>query len=503
MVLSMRVGAAALTSLAVMSSCVTAQGFYYQDIGQQCGSGYKFQYLGCAPATAAPFYFQPTQWFPNLNADNSMSYINYDTGGNAINITSTPYFCANTCRAHGYKYTSFFNKTCTCGSSLSYQPVSGGVVTLSPNADSDDLCNKGSDGNTYPKCGGDQRENCGSNQGARIWVDPSFPDERTLGDAASVANGYGLLGCFQGRFPSSHNEITTTSQADGPSCLKYCADLGLPLAYMVKGPPVTCQCGTEFAKDSVLVTTDISQCSTQCSNPTGNQPCSGQDCCNTGNFVYPVYANPALMGCLTPVIPGIGQSGAPVLELGTFSCYPTPSSIALRSPSVTVSYGTKTITASASFIATAKPATNTFVNYGCFWGQPLLTVLPLNTAAGLPAGSVSVTACIAACDGRGATFAALYGDTPACYCASSISLNLGPLADMERCNTPCPGDPNQNCGTDGGPLVYAKAGTPNNQWQSSWSATRSSTITYTCTGGQSPHKFYAHVPRIKKASLTL
>jgi len=235
MVLSIRVGAAALTSLVALRSGVNAQGFYYQDISKQCDSGFKFEYLGCAPASQIPFTFLPTEWNPALTADNSMSYINYDLGGNPINITTTPYFCANMCRAHGYKYSSFFDKFCSCGGSLSYLDTTGTAVTLTPNPDSDTLCTTGTRGETYPNCGGDLRENCGSNQGARIWVDSSFPDERTLTDLSRVSDGYGLLGCFTGRFPSSHNEITETSQASGPACLKYCADLGLPLAFMVKG----------------------------------------------------------------------------------------------------------------------------------------------------------------------------------------------------------------------------------------------------------------------------
>ncbi|KAI1810697.1 hypothetical protein GGS20DRAFT_162042 [Poronia punctata] len=501
MVLSMRVGATALAPLLFLLSAVKGQGFYYQDINRQCSPDYNYEYLGCAPATRSPFTFQPTQWDPNQAADNTNSYINYDLGGNAINVTTTPYFCANTCRAHGFKYSSFFDKSCSCGSSLSYRDTNNVVNTLVPNPDSDDLCTKGSSGNIYPKCGGDLRENCGSNQGARIFVDPSFPDERTLKrtptELQALADGYGLLGCFLGaRFASSRNEITTTIQADGPSCLRYCADLGLPFAFMSKNPlalTVTCRCGSDFGKNTFLTTTDIGTCSSRCSDTVAlsNSPCSGQDCCNTGGFEFPVYANPRLMGCFNPVIPGKADPAAATPAFGTFSCFPTPSSIALRSASSVVSYVSKTMSASASFVATARPATNAFVNYGCYQGTALSTVLSDNVDAGL--ASVSVDACISACDTQGKTYAALVGDpTPRCYCGNNIGANLA-IRDMELCNQPCPGSARQNCGGTNGPLVYARAGTANNQWASSYSATRSSTPLYTCTGPTVGPNVYAPI----------
>lgn len=234
--LSMRVGVTALASLGALSSVVKAQGFYYQDIGVQCNARYNYQYLGCAATTSAPFAFAPTGWDPAATADNSRSYINFDIG-DFVNMTITPYFCAQTCRAHGFKYAALWDKGCHCGSSLDYTTTGGANVTLSNliDANSDTVCTTGADNNQWPPCGGDRRENCGSNRGARIFVDPSFPDERKLTDFAIIAQGYALLGCFKNaRFPSAVDSVTSVSVQSTATCLQYCADLGMPYAYMAR-----------------------------------------------------------------------------------------------------------------------------------------------------------------------------------------------------------------------------------------------------------------------------
>jgi hypothetical protein len=235
--LSMRVRATALASFVALSSVANAQGFFYQDLRLQCDAKYNYQYVGCAATTARPFAFSPSNWDPASTADNSKSYINFDTG-DFVNQTVTPYFCAQTCRAHGFKYTALWDKSCNCGNTLDYKTVLGTNIQLSTTIDasSDTKCTTGTDGNPYPNCGGDLRENCGSNQGARIFVDPSFPDERTLTNPTTIAADYALLGCFKNaRFPSSVDAVTTVTVANGPTCLKYCADLGMPLAYMISG----------------------------------------------------------------------------------------------------------------------------------------------------------------------------------------------------------------------------------------------------------------------------
>ncbi|KAI8627936.1 hypothetical protein F5Y19DRAFT_159460 [Xylariaceae sp. FL1651] len=231
--LSKRVGATALASLLAIASVANAQGFYYQDLSKSCDkTTLNYQYLGCAPATSAPFFFSPGKWDPSSTADNSKDYINFDSG-DFVNQTTTPYFCAQTCRAHGFKYTALYDKSCNCGNSLTYTRM-GVTTTLTPDASSDNICLTDANGGTYPNCGGDLRENCGSNRGARIFVDPSFPDERTT-DAATIANDYGVLGCFQGpNFPSSDSTVTSVNGiTDAATCLSYCAGLGMPLSYMI------------------------------------------------------------------------------------------------------------------------------------------------------------------------------------------------------------------------------------------------------------------------------
>lgn len=234
MVLSTRVGATALASLVALSSVANAQGFYYQDTRLQCGPQYNFQYLGCAATNTTPFAFSPNQWDPAVTADLSRSSINYDIG-DFVNMTGTPYFCSLFCRSHGFKFTALFDKGCHCGNTLNYTPLGGTAVNLENtiNATSDDRCNNGLNGNPYPPCGGDRRENCGSNGGARIFVDPSFPDERSLPELPTLARGYGPLGCFKkARFPSGDDTITRADVQSTESCFEYCADLGMPYVYM-------------------------------------------------------------------------------------------------------------------------------------------------------------------------------------------------------------------------------------------------------------------------------
>jgi hypothetical protein len=232
--LSMRVGATALASWVALSSVSNAQGFYYQDPTLQCDATYNFQDLGCAATNARPFTFVPDNW-DGPTQDNSRAYINYDTGDH-INSTVTPYFCAEACRAHGYKYASLWDKSCSCGGSLSYTPIGATAVVLSPGTDAASVaqCTKGTDNNDYPPCDGDRNENCGSNQGARIFVDPSFGDEATL---VTGPLDYNVLGCFNNpNFPVS-TQGTAGPVSSTTQCLTICADLGFPLAYMAADNP--------------------------------------------------------------------------------------------------------------------------------------------------------------------------------------------------------------------------------------------------------------------------
>ncbi|KAI1744478.1 hypothetical protein F4680DRAFT_226140 [Xylaria scruposa] len=483
MALSMRARAAALASLIALSSVVNAQGFYYQDPRLQCGPQYNFQYLGCAATTSAPFPFAPNRWEPGPSADLSRSSINYDTG-DFVNMTGTPYFCAQFCRTNGFKYTALWDKQCHCGNSLSYNNLQGTTVTLQINANSDAQCLNGTNGNPYPPCGGDRRENCGSNGGARIFVDPSFPDERTLPPLATLAQGYGPLGCFKhARFPSGDDTITTVSVQSTETCFEYCADLGMAYLYMeVTSTGINCNCGTEFNRGSAQATIDTNRCTIKCSNSTDTAACEGHDCCSTGNGPFPVYANPNLMGCFTPIIPGSENPDTEFPLPNGYNCFPTPASISARASSTVVSYGTRTMSASASFIATASPAANAFVNYGCYQNTRVASIFPIVSNYTGTDTQLNVDKCVAFCDGANHNYAAVWG-TPQTQCACGDAIQLGVTADgaMEDCNQPCTGSALQNCGGDNGPIVYAKSNILLNPWSAQYILSYSSTIRYTCT----------------------
>src|SRR4051794_3213893 len=66
--------------------------------------------------------------------------------------------------------------------------------------------------------------------------------------------------------------------------------------------------------------------------------CTGQDCCGNVNGPFPVYANPKLMGCYIPVIPGITNPDSDTPAFDGYNCFPTPASIAARAPSPVVAY---------------------------------------------------------------------------------------------------------------------------------------------------------------------
>ncbi|KAI8951581.1 hypothetical protein F4801DRAFT_285448 [Xylaria longipes] len=485
MVLSTRARATALASLVALSSVVNAQGFYYQDPSLQCGPQYNFQYLGCAETSTAPFAFSPNQWDPAITADLSRSSIHYDIG-DFVNMTGTPYFCAQFCRSHGFKYTALWDKSCHCGNTLNYKNLDRTVVDLenSINSVSDALCLNGRDGNPYPPCGGDRRENCGSNGGARIFVDPSFPDERALPTLPTLAQGYAQLGCFKkARFPSGIDSITTVNVQSTETCFEYCADLGMPYVYMESTTgAIKCNCGSEFNKNSAQAALDLDKCTIQCSNPTDTAACSGQDCCSTGNGPFPVYANPTLLGCFIPIIPGTENPDTETPASDGYNCFPTPQSILGRAPSPVISYASRTMSASASFIATASPAANAFVNYGCWQSTRVADLFVDVFPYTLTDLELNVDKCVAFCDGANHNFAAVWGTpTTTCACGDTLKTGVTPNGAMEDCNQPCTGSLTQNCGGDNGPLVYAKSNITPNRWADLYTSSWSSTIVYSCT----------------------
>ncbi|KAI0458525.1 hypothetical protein F5B21DRAFT_435046 [Xylaria acuta] len=487
MVLSTRARATALASLVALSSVVNAQGFYYQDTRLQCSPQYNFQYLGCAETNTAPFAFSPNQWDPAITADLSRSSINYDIG-DFVNMTGTPYFCSLFCRSHGFKFTALWDKSCRCGNTLNYNNLDGTAVNLQNtiDANSDDKCTNGRDGNRYPPCGGDRRENCGSNGGARIFVDPSFPDERALPGLSTLAQGYAVLECFKhARFPSGDNSITTVNTQSTETCFEYCADLGMPYVYMESTSTtgdIKCNCGTEFNKGTGQATIDREKCTIKCSNSTDTAACEGQDCCSTGNGPFPVYANPNLMGCFIPIIPGAENPDAEAPAPDGYNCFPTPQSILGRAPSAVVNYATRTMSASASFIATASPAANAFVNYGCWQSTQVANLFTTVFNYTLADDQLTVDKCVAFCDQANHNFAAVWGaPQTTCACGDALQDGVTPNGAMEDCNQPCTGSATQNCGGDNGPLVYAKSSITPNMWADRYTSSWSSTIVYSCT----------------------
>ncbi|KAI1335316.1 hypothetical protein F5Y15DRAFT_428343 [Xylariaceae sp. FL0016] len=500
--LSLRAGATALASVLAFAGVANSQGFYFSSNEGECDPKYNFQYLGCAATTSQPFAYSPTSW--DYQGDNSKSVIFFDKG-DFVNQTITPYFCAQTCRHHGFKYSALWDKGCNCANSLDHTTPGGTTVTLSTtiDANSDTKCINGQDGQPYGNCGGDLRESCGSNQGARIFVDPSFPDERDLGtpaQIAAIAQSYDLLGCFKTQnLPSSVDAVTKVQGISPSDCLNYCADLGSPLVSMTQtttANSVNCLCGSDFGQGSQQVIVNDNSCSLSCADPTSTTPCTGQDCCGAGNGPFPIYANPKLMGCYIPVIPGVADPAADNPAPDGYDCFPTPQSILARDPSPVVSYVAKTMSASAVFKATAAPAANEYSVYGCYADTTPADLF--NTPNAQTLTNVNVETCITACDNGGFAFAGVYGTTTGnnpgttkCVCGSAGDLKTGvtPNNAMENCNQPCTGSAQENCGGNNGPLLYARAAiAADGPWHASWTVSYANTPTYSCkpTGSSAP-----------------
>lgn len=224
-----RAAAAALAAAAAsFAPLASAQGFYYEDLKPDCPAQYNQRYLGCYAATANPFPWTPVNQDLTATGDLSKSYIHWITS-TTWNITITPNFCTEVCRAHGLKYASLWNGECSCGNSLDYTDAAGTPVTLTDKVQPDGDC-VGPEG-----CPGDRLEACGTATRARIFVDPSFEDAVAENDLVALVAGYEPLGCFKDpNFPTSQDTVTTPDESfDGPAeCFAYCADLGKPLVFM-------------------------------------------------------------------------------------------------------------------------------------------------------------------------------------------------------------------------------------------------------------------------------
>ncbi|KAI0013760.1 hypothetical protein F4779DRAFT_291868 [Xylariaceae sp. FL0662B] len=472
--LSSRIRVAASACLLALSTSVSAQAFYYEDLSLSCKAENNIQYLGCYSSSSNPFPFAPQAF--KQDGDNSNAYIRFDKG-DQVNNTVTPYLCSNFCRAEGFKFSGLWNQQCSCGSSLSYKRSDGTQVTLTKQAD-DTTCK-----NTADPCPGDRRESCGTNAGAHIYVDPSFP----VADQGSLVSGYGLLGCFQGpNLPSGDAGITSPSTpfTSTSQCFTYCAGLGLPYAYMSgSGSSIQCFCGQGFGINSrnLAVNSSDTTCYNSCANP--GTACTGQDCCGAGNGPFPVYANPQLMGCFIPRIPGsYDNPPATLVSTGYANCFATPSSVANRATAPLAVAAGATISRSATFVATASPAATPYILYGCYSQNSITDLFAASSDGGVAAASLSVDSCVSACGTGNYAYAAVVANgSPKCYCSNSDPNAGATFQNVQDCNYPCPGSESQNCGGSN-PLVYAVSSkAANGPWQKAFSSTYVPTPTYSCS----------------------
>ncbi|KAF3001085.1 hypothetical protein E8E14_004106 [Neopestalotiopsis sp. 37M] len=470
MVLLTKAKAAVLVGAWAFATRVNAQGYYFQNQSDSC-SGLGFQYLGCftAPNSVDPFQFTPgvptTRGGSN---DPSQSYILFDNNDHT-NATTDPNYCSLFCRAHGYKYTGLYNQGCTCGSSLGDSRKN---LTIATEASCD-----------IP-CSGDPTENCGRPQGLRIFVDTSFQKEETLKAApvSDLVNGYQKLGCFygpQGGPTIPGPDFFRPTYTTPGQCFAFCADLKLPYARVIRDNANTfrCFCGADFGY-GVRAYDDSS-----------DQLC--QNKCSDG-----IYANPALMGCLAPRIPGFYPITASTVPAGSYSCLPTPAFVNTRSK-YSVNYsGSPSLTKTVSFVATATASGGAaFVPYGCYGvGSSILATPTTAPSTAFPSGSVTVNSCVTYCNGRGYSWAALR--SPAnqdsiCICGNDISSTIpnGQPENFSTCNKRCSGDSSQFCGNNNageGGLVYVNTAVStytSGTWYIGQYNTWTLTPTYGCTGG--------------------
>ncbi|KAF2964240.1 hypothetical protein GQX73_g9331 [Xylaria multiplex] len=470
--LSMRVGATALASLVAFSSVVNAQAYFYKNIDETCPD-------------VAPLPWAPENWIGNDPDGWSRSYVEWNTGGNHVNNTMTPWFCTRVCRAEGFKYAALYKeRECRCGGSLTWS--SGGVNYNLQNSISanEDNCNL--------PCTGDADETCGSETGVRVWVDPSFP--KLEGPASGQVGGYQFMGCFKGAsFPAARDYVTTLTTSSA-TCLAYCSNMGLPYMFMVKAATgVTCHCGASFGKFSVQATDD-KNCYTQCDGASTTS-CTGQNCCGKTDALVPVYANPTFMGCFIPRIPGKADPEVAEPAPDGYSCFPTPQSIATRTTTTFASYAPSTVTRGASYVATVSPVAGgrEWVNFGCYQDHALADIFGSGgfIDSGVLSSALTVDSCTASCATKVGViykYAALQvsGGAAKCYCATAVLSTSVLDKNMDLCTTKCPGNKNQNCGGSNGPMVYARSDVLVNPWSASWSISRSLTVTYDCHPTETP-----------------
>ncbi|KAK7750440.1 hypothetical protein SLS62_007629 [Diatrype stigma] len=490
-----KAGTAALAAAAGLgfATLASAQGFYYEDLSTYCPTQYNHRYLGCFATTKNPFPWTPVNQDLTPTGDLSKSYIEWVSSTN-WNTTITPTFCSEVCRAHGHKYAALWNSECSCGSSLDYTNQAGAAVTLSDKIVPEGQCSA-ADG-----CPGDRLEACGTAAAARIFVDPSFEGTAAENNLPVLTAGYEYLGCFQDpNFPTSEDTITAPDQKFGSpaACFSYCADLGKPLVFMSAntgdGGTVNCFCGQDFGvKAQELTPPPDGSCSRSCSD-TNILSCSDPDCCGTANGPFPVYANPALMGCYVPRIPGRSDPAAVTPAWDSYQCFETPSNIANRVVASAADYSGVTISRTATFVATASPFVDqdAWVLYGCYGQDSVSQALTGFVAApGAAFAGVGLTpnSCALYCGSQTTTYnyAAIagIGVGQTCYCATGLggagTGSVGPTM-IQDCNRPCTGDDEQMCGGNGGPLVYARGAFADGGPYAQGSVSYAQTPVYSCT----------------------
>ncbi|ETS87218.1 hypothetical protein PFICI_01046 [Pestalotiopsis fici W106-1] len=254
---------------------------------------------------------------------------------------------------------------------------------------------------------------------------------------------------------------------------------------------VKCECGTDFgvsarSYDDSVNTQNNKKCDLSCS-ASGTHGCdpTTQRCCGDANFqIYPVYANPRLMGCHIPRIPGYYQieaNGGPATPIqNSYSCIATPYSLSSRrSSSVAYASTVGTVTRSASFVGTATAtrgaSTLSYVQYGCYDGA-VSSALSYNGAVATVEASVTnvdVDKCVQYCASQSKDWAAVGGSRSStrCVCGSTFGTGSGPIA-MDYCNEPCQNPAvAQNCGDANRFMAYAVAASATGgQWYQAWSS---------------------------------
>lgn len=214
--------------------------------------------------------------------------------------------------------------------------------------------------------------------------------------------------------------------------------------------------------------------------------------------IAPVYANPSLMGCFVPRIPGVADPAPPFLEQDAYTCIETPAFVTNRA-TTSEDYGSKTgALGSATFVATATVtsalATESYINWGCYPAAPAVALVNQVVA---PLTNVSAGSCIQACEliadrqGQWAGLSTKSG-VSTCYCGFDLADSLGDIAPMSSCNGGCSGSAKENCGPSNGMLLYVNAvvgdsvNVAKNIWYSSSSTSWAKSSTYTCNGSKSP-----------------